>query len=113
MKLEVNNREWLAIFGLLERQVPHSDKNLMELHNRMKASILSLMNDDQGSQFEKWFDITGEKVKAQREENKKIVSLAMQNLREEVLTADDEEIVSEYPKRVSKQQGGRGKPNKR
>ncbi len=115
MKLEVNNREWLALFGLLERQVPHQDKNLMELHNRMKASLLTLMSVDERAQFEVWSDITATKVLALREENKKIVPQAVMNLRDEVLTDDEEEVVREYPKRVNKQAGGNrgGKPNKR
>lgn len=66
MKLELNTKEWLAIYGLLERHA-NNDKHLTEVYNRMKASLVEALNTSsqvkQQVQFQTWFNINEEKVK--------------------------------------------------
>jgi hypothetical protein len=66
MKLELNNKEWLAIYGLLERY-HNNDKHLTEIHNRMKITLNDALNTHHSAQkqtqFANWFSTNTEKIK--------------------------------------------------
>lgn len=74
MKLELNTKEWLAIYGLLERQFPNPDKHLLEIHSRMKAQLTNLIQDSNRDQFEEWFGQTEQKVIDLRNKNSEVMS---------------------------------------
>lgn len=101
IKLDLNVKEWIAVYGLLERQSPSQDKHLVEVHNRMKATLAQFIATAVKDQFEKWFDQTSRKVAELDEQNQELIKTPM--YRGEVLTDDDEEVVAgdggnKYPK---------------
>lgn len=118
MKLDLNIKEWVSLFGLLERQVPSTDKYLVEIHNRMKAQLVTVLTSAEKDQFERWFDITHRKVEDLEKQNKEIIKEAIPQMGD-VLMDDDNEFAAEatkqpypaqhYPKRqrVSKHRRSR------
>jgi hypothetical protein len=107
MKLELNIKEWLALYGLLERQAASPDKHLTEVQNRMKATLVSALTTLDREPFERWFDATQRKIDVLEQENTGV----KQSMAAPVLTDDDNEFVVEptadeqYPK---KQPGSTG-----
>lgn len=99
MKQELNTKEWLAIYGLLERHAG-SDKHLTEIYNRMKANLVVALNTTENlqskkdSQFQAWFSINDSKVRELTEQRNAIKSELIKNVeqaRRNVLTDDDDE----------------------
>lgn len=89
MKLELNIKEWIAMFGLLERNSTTPDKYLTEIHLRMKSTLVSIMTEAERDQFEKWSEVTAAKVKDLEQQNERIRT---QVRKPEVLTDDDGEF---------------------
>jgi len=89
MKLELNTKEWLAIYGALERHA-NGDKHLTEIHNRMKATLAGSLNELENSRFNQWFAINTEKVKDLESQLDQITRAKIRP--SQVLTDDDDEI---------------------
>lgn len=92
MKLELNIKEWLAIYGLLERQVPSTDKQIVEVHNRMKSHLVTIMQESQRDQFETWFQQTGEKVADLESQKQAVVDDMMQLARRKPSKEHDTDV---------------------
>lgn len=91
MKLDLNNKEWIALYGLLERRGSDDDKHLNEVHLRMRSIISNALCCSERNQFEDWFKNT--QIKVER--------LKKEPIGDEVLTDSDDEFHVDvaYPKR--------------
>lgn len=100
MKLELNIKEWVALLGLLERQVPNPDKHLVEVHNRMKATLVSVLTSAERLQAEQWLELTQRKIDDLAKQNRDVVSDTTSLVQGNVLTDDENEFhsTSQYPK---------------
>lgn len=108
MKLELNIKEWLALYGLLERQAANPDKHLVEVQNRMKATLVSALTSLDREPFERWFDVTQRKIDVLKQEN---TNVKQSMATTPVLTDDDNEFeveITEYPKNPTRTPPGKG-----
>ena len=99
MKLDLNVKEWLALYGLLERQT-RTDKQLFEVSNRMRAVLADLLNQRERSKFDTWFDVNQTKINDMQQQNINIKAQV-----NEILTDDDNEQPATpvaYPKKSNK-----------
>lgn len=102
MKLDLNIKEWIALYGLLERQVPSPDKQIVEIHNRMRSTLVTIMQEADRDQFDKWFKQTEEQVNDLASQNKTVIDELKTTVKSERDTdVDDlgeESLIPGYPK---------------
>lgn len=99
MKLDLNIKEWIALYGLLERQVPSPDKQIVEVHNRMKSTLTTIMQEADRDQFEKWFKHTEEKVEDLVTQNRTVIDELKTVVKpESERDTDVDDLNRDYPK---------------
>lgn len=93
MKLDLNTKEWLAIYALLERNAV-VDKHLTEVQNRMRKTLTELLNNAEKAQIQQWFANTTEKIGRLNQDLQQVVAQSSEMKRfikpSEVLTDDEE-----------------------
>lgn len=113
MKLDLNNKEYVALYGLLERQSASLDKHLVEVYSRMKAHFVALLASADRDVFERWAESTQRKIDDLQQENSQLMK--PQGL-ELVLTDNDDEFQvrpqEDYPKKTSRHRRDRNRGRK-
>lgn len=107
MKIDLNPKEFVALFGLLERNSPYVDPKLDQVHKRVTSILVSSLSDLDQEKAERWFAMMQNRVNDLTMQNNMIVSnipsMTVQPKVEHqpILTDDDGEITSDshYPKK--------------